>query len=589
MGTKGALRALAIVAWGVVCACGGDGGSPGDAGNAGDAGDGGPDGAGLADASPAPDGSGSVDAGLGDAGASARGLRLFFTDLTSGPGTGGQNDLGAFVTIHGIGFGATRTTSTVAVGGGVVAGYPLWSPTAITVQLGPGAQTGDIVVHVAGKGDSNGLPFTVRSGNLYFVSASGSDANPGTFAQPWATIPKAKNTIAAGDVAYIGTHAGDSVSQTTQDASSPYECALGMSVNDGANAGTAAMPKALVVYPGASATIGDPVNLERGILTPAISGTFDHWVIAGFTVRALDEALDLEGSAQGWRVVGNDFSCPNGSGKTGCVTDGAVNPSPGLAFLGNVVHDAAANATTVTKYYHGVYFASNHQELGWNVVRNGKTCRAIQFHDTNGPNLYDLNVHDNLVFGTVCDGINFATVDPSQGPVRAYDNVIYDVGLGPDPADGSSSYAGIYVANITNTGSPGSGAVQVYDNTLVHCGARGGSAAGALSVGAGPVTLNAIDNLILAASGESYVSGDTPAAGITGSNDLFFGAGTPPAGLTASVNADPLLASVAADDFHLTAKSPAVGAGIATPALVDFDGVARAPGAFDIGAYELPR
>jgi len=57
-----------------------------------------------------------------------------------------------------------------------------------------------------------------------------------------------------------------------------------------------------------------------------------------------------------------------------------------------------------------------------------------------------------VIHGTVCDGLNFATVDPSQGAIVAYNNVIYDVGRGPDPADGSSNYACIYVANITNAG-----------------------------------------------------------------------------------------------------------------------------------------
>jgi parallel beta-helix repeat protein len=37
----------------------------------------------------------------------------------------------------------------------------------------------------------------------YYVSKSGSDSNPGTEAQPWKTIQKAANTLAAGDTVYI--------------------------------------------------------------------------------------------------------------------------------------------------------------------------------------------------------------------------------------------------------------------------------------------------------------------------------------------------------------------------------------------------
>ncbi len=411
---------------------------------------------------------GGGEGGASEAGpAPIAGLRLFFSDLTSGPGTGGQNGKGAFVTVYGNGFGASQGTSTVTVGGGAADNYPIWTNTKITFQLGAAAQTGNIVVNVGSKGASNGLPFTVRSGNIFFVSKAGSDtANDGSYAKPWATIPKAKNTIAAGDIAYIGTSAGDAVSQTAVDSSSSYDCALGMSTNDGTNAGTEAMPKALVAYPGATATIGVVTGLEHGILTPAITGTFDYWVIAGFVLRGLNEAIDMESTPVGWRIVGNDISCPNGSGESGCVTGMPTD----LKFFGNVVHDAAANVTTVTKYYHGVYWGSSHIEMGWNVVRDGKTCRGIQFHDTGGPNEFDLHVHDNVIHDTVCDGLSFATVDPSQGTVEAYNNVIYHVGTGPDPADGASDYACIYVAGETDMGAAGGGTVELFNNTLYDCG-----------------------------------------------------------------------------------------------------------------------
>ncbi len=516
------------------------------------------------------------------------GVALFFSDLTSGPNSGGQDDKGAFVTIWGNGFGDTRGTSTVTLGGGTADNYPIWTNTKITFQLGTLATTGGIVLHVAGKGDSNSLPFTVRAGNVYFVTTSGSDSSDGSFAHPWKTIPKAKTTIASGDVAYLGVRAGDTLSQTTEDSTSPYNCALGMSANDGANSGTANAPKALVAYPGASVTIGVESGLERGILTPAITGTFDYWVISQLTLRGETEAIDLEGGAVGWRIVGNDISCPNGSGLSGCVTGGEGDNTAGLKLFGNVVHDAAANVSTITKYYHGIYFGSDHIELGWNTVRDGKTCRAIQFHDSSGPNEYDLVVHDNVIHGTVCDGLNFASVNPSQGSVIAYNNVIYDVGQGPDPADGSSNYACIYVANITNQGSPGSGKAQLFNNTLYNCGSRGTGASGAVALASGPVGIQMDNNLIVALSNEVYFSTDTGSTPqITGSNNLLYGAGTAPNYLTASVTGDPLFLAASSDDFHLTANSPAVDKGKATSATSDIDGNPRPQGsAFDIGAYE---
>ena len=541
--------------------------------------------AGGGDGGASTDGGHAADAGTVDGAGPAliAGLRLFFSDLESGPNAGGQDGKGAFVTIWGKGFGATRGTSTVTVGGGAADNYPVWSSTKIGFQLGARAAVGGIVVHVSGKGDSNALPFTVRGGNIYFVTSSGDDAHAGTFTSPWKTIAHAKDMVAAGDIAYLGTSAGDTLSQT---GTYRYSASLSIDYNDGTNAGTAGMPKALVAYPGASVTIGQASGVERGLLVPAISGTFDYWVIAGLSLRGQTEALDFEGTADGWRVVGNDFSCPNGTGLSGCIVGGDGTTPHDLKLYGNVVHDAAASVTTATKYYHGIYLASSGLELAWNEVRDGKTCRAIQFHDSAGPNLYGISVHDNLIHGTVCDGINFATVDPSQGTVEAYNNVIYDVGIGPDPSDGSSNYAGIYVANITNQGSPGSGNVHVYNNTLYNCGSRGTSAAGAIARAAGSVGLVMDDNLVVTLAGESYFSGDTSA--ITGSNNLFFGGGgSVPVTLVGTVAGDPLPVAASMHDFHLQAGSPAIDHGIATPALTDYDGDPRPQrAAFDIGAYE---
>lgn len=521
---------------------------------------------------------------------STAGVALFFSDLTSGPNHGGENDKGAFVTVFGNGFGDARGASTVTAGGGAADNYPIWTNTKITFQLGAAAASGDIVVHVDGKGDSNGLPFTIRSGNIYFVTSSGSDSGDGSFAAPWKTIPKAKNTIAAGDIAYLGNSAGDTLTQTVEDPTAAYRCALGMSANGASNSGTESAPKALVAYPGALVTIGVTSGLERGILVPAIGAALDYWVISQLSLRGETEALDFEAPVTGWRVIGNDISCPNGTGKSGCV-NGSVSGdgTPNLKILGNVVHDAAANVSTITKYYHAIYLDSDHVELGWNTVRDNKSCRAIQFHDSSGPNNFDLNVHDNLIHGAVCDGINFATVDPSQGAVLAYNNVIYDVGQGPDPADGSSNYACIYVANITNQGSPGSGNVQLYNNTMYDCGSRGTSSGGAVALATGPVGVQMDDNLIAATSNaESYISGDSGSAPeIVGSNNLFFGAGPAPSYLTGNVLGDPMFVNATAHDLHLAPGSAAVDKGKSTAATTDTDGNPRPQGtAFDIGAYE---
>ena len=135
---------------------------------------------------------------------------LFFTDLESGPNTGGQDDLGVFITIWGEGFGASRDNSTVTLGGQEVARYVIWGADnaaargldMIVVQPGSATTSGDLVVTVGGQ-SSNPLPFTVRAGQIYFVipgDPNANDANPGTYAQPFQTLYHPRTVMQAGDV-----------------------------------------------------------------------------------------------------------------------------------------------------------------------------------------------------------------------------------------------------------------------------------------------------------------------------------------------------------------------------------------------------
>jgi IPT/TIG domain len=514
---------------------------------------------------------------LGTVGWAQSAPAIFYSDLDSGPSVGGQNNKGAFVTIYGKGFGATRGTSTVSVGGGLADNYPLWSDSKIAFQLGASAITGSIAVTVNGA-SSNGVPFTVRGGNIFFVSTTGSDTANGSFSTPWKTIVKAKQTIAAGDIAYIM----NGVSQTSLD---DYNAALQLS-----SAGAAGLPKALVAYPGAVVTIGSATGPEFGLRTPQIAGgPFSFWTIAGFVIRGANEGIDTE-ILSDWRIIANDISCPTGSGPTACVEGSESN---NIKFLGNNVHDSGLGDT---KLYHSVYFTtnSNHLELGWNTIQNNKTCRGIQFHSTGGNNQFDLSVHDNVIHGQICDGINFATIDPSKGAVVAYNNVVYSVGLGPDPPDGESNYACIDSPGITNVGAAGTGTAEVFNNTFYDCGpwatssASAHSVSGAISIQSGSPAVRFRNNLILGKTGESYVAPNTSNTLISGSNNLFFGSGAAPAQFTANLTSDPLLANLALLDFHLTSGSPAKDTGVNTGITHDFDGNPRPSGAaYDVGAYEF--
>src|SRR5215472_3422932 len=118
---------------------------------------------------------------------------IFFSDVDSGPNAGGESVSGfsgTYVTLYGLFFGGSQGSSTVTWNGlnclrvigpsGTYSGWGtpyLWYQK-IVVQLGSAcsAGTGNFVVTVNGK-SSNGILFTVRSGNIFCVSTSGSDSN----------------------------------------------------------------------------------------------------------------------------------------------------------------------------------------------------------------------------------------------------------------------------------------------------------------------------------------------------------------------------------------------------------------------------
>jgi len=513
---------------------------------------------------------------------------VFFTDLTSGPKSGGQNNAGAFVTIYGRNFGAARGSSSVTIGGGVAAAYPIWTDTKIAIQLGAAAATGNIVVTTP-AGASNGAPFTVRSGHIYFVSTNGNDRNSGKYNSSWQTLTHARDTMQPGDI----TYAMNGVAQIVDDGSG-WQTSLLLS-----SGGTAAAPMAFVAYPEASATIGSATGPPSGVRTAPRGGSYpNYWVFAGFTLRGQVAAMALWGST-GWRIIANDFSCPNGNGTGACM--GAVESSS-LAFYGNNVHDTGI--ATASALYHGVYFGtdSNHLEIGWNTVANVHGCRGIQIHSSpqsgepaSGQNQYDIKVHDNTIHDTQCDGIILDTIDPSKGPISIYNNVIYNAGEGPNNPEQTGGWSCIYVPASTERGAKGSGVVDIFNNTLYACGTFTsppyGSANAAIVYGGGnsAIYLRIRNNIVYQTTTSLYRSGvpylviwnpatravcaDTGnCSWIQGSNNLFYGSGAAPrnGNIADSVNANPQFVNLSQGNFQLQSNSPARTKGI------------------DIGAFELP-
>src|SRR5579859_838631 len=92
--------------------------------------------------------------------AAAESPRIFYSDLVSGPDVGGEQNLGAIVTITGNGFGPAQRDSQLQFAGASVKRILMWTDSRISFQIGPGAQKGALKI-TSSHGASNSVPFAV--------------------------------------------------------------------------------------------------------------------------------------------------------------------------------------------------------------------------------------------------------------------------------------------------------------------------------------------------------------------------------------------------------------------------------------------
>lgn len=525
--------------------------------------------------------------------------RVFFTDLDSGPNTGGENNRGTILTIYGKNFGATQGASTVTIGGNPVAAYLQWNGTVgdgrmglqkIAVAIGSGV-TGTslpIVVTVNGQASNNDVPFTVRSGNIYCVSITGNDANNGKFTTAtggtgcFRTLQKARDSMAAGDISYVL----NGFSATTEEA---YHATFYLSDGGGASGRNVAY----VGYPGATATIGDPsyvsgyIEYDMAISISAWTQSTNYITLANLTLRARRSAIGMQGV--GHRIVGNDISCPNSvNNQDGCVATFANNGAP-VYFYGNYIHDISNGSTTVinsvTKLYHAMYMdaGSNHYYVAWNEWANSKGDRGLQIYNSTAA-VYDIHIHDNLFHDIRGNCMTLAETDPSRGPVEVYNNVLDGCGQGPDFTDGGGTPMDC-IYKPGSSYSSGSGNIEVYNNTLHSCGSNNdgkASPGAAFDCGSGGPSVRYRNNVVYTTTGSYADLG----CGVCDTN-LFYGVGSAPGACTNNKNVDPLFVNRSGHDFHLQTGSAAIGSGLNLGLLVDFDGTARpVTGAPSLGAFE---
>lgn len=494
---------------------------------------------------------------------------LFFSDLDSGPNAGGENNKGAYVTIWGTGFGAARGTSTVTVGGGAVDNYVFWTDTKVIFQLGPATASGTIVLTSNGQ-NSNGIPFVVRPGTIYFVAPDGNgNGQSATPMSPTAVY----NAIAPGVIFYF--RQGTYTAQYGQFAWGDNAFVLGSSKK-----GTPGSPVAFVGYPGEVPTFsGRPTfGLRDSSETVA-----DYITIADLRMIGTGYCINggartpaggevAKSGAKGIRVVGNVFSATyDWNTMSGLISIGA----DGWRVYGNEFKDTGTTPPINNNHTIYVQVGSSDIDIGWNYLHDLRMGHLIQVH-TDTPFLYqDVRIHDNLITAATSSdsrGISVGeTLPGSYGTI--YNNVLSNLG---------QNYSAIFLY---------SGSWKIFNNTFHNIRAPASSYSAAILIKS-TGTAEVRNNIFHVDSQSVYVAVDGGASmsQFTLSNNLYYGNGNGPAADTTKVNADPLFANAAAGNFRLQASSPAIDRGTSAVSAVvtrDRDGGSRPyAAAFDIGAYE---
>lgn len=496
---------------------------------------------------------------------------IFFTDLKSGPNTGGEGDNGVFITIYGERFGTT--SGAVTIGGVPVARIVSWQEDAgparkldrIVVQPGKDVKGGDLIVWAATK-PSNPVPFTVRTGRILLLDASVADnTGDGSFAKPFKSLYKARDNLGPGDTLYIkGTFTGvDEKNPEFESERTLYLTPLTFA------SGSAAAPIALIGYPGEPPTIGGasdfscpPPSTSTAIRIERANSTFlSHLTLAnlilthrvygiiaagedlrfiGLQIKIRGSDLELGDHVERAEVLGCKFEVGSCSGGGQAVSIGIGDSGP------------EAHVTDTTLAYS-------------EAPSNNYSFSSVRVIQPTGRVTRNISVHDN-VFGASFK--NFIVADDSDvdavGPtnVAVYNNVYVDGGdntfvIEDFTGDVSITHNSVFnvVRLFTGDGSVASGNIQLRNNIFAF--------------GSGGIVRESIPESMFTAERNAW-----------GANRPNFD----PNGLTGVAGfADPT-----EGDLRLLPSSVALDAGVTTNVCNDHDGNPRNDGHPDAGAFESP-
>ena len=401
----------------------------------------------------------------------------------------------------------------------------------------------------------------------YYVAPNGNNNNPGTAIQPWATLQKAVDAVAPGDVIIVraGTYAG---------------CRIGKS-------GAANLPITLKAEPSARPLINSLASTNRHQSLIEIEN-FDlrvsYWVIDGFEISgAPRHGVDIRNAD--YITVQNCFSHNNGS--TSVRGDGiflGFSERPTLQFNElsfnsehGLYHSNSADYPTIrgNRLHHntnaGIHINGDLSQGGNGVISFGLIEKNVIWENGAGggsgincDGLSDSIIRNNLLFANRASGISLYAIDAAAGASR--NQVLHNTII--------QATSGRWCLNIPASDGVASPTGNVVKNNIfIHPGARGSVTT--YSPSALQSDYNIVVNRFSQDDGNTFI---TLSAWQAAGQDQHSIVSTP----------ETLFVDVANNNYRLKTGSPALNAGTSVAVTEDADGVPRPQGfAADIGCYEL--
>jgi parallel beta-helix repeat protein len=415
--------------------------------------------------------------------------------------------------------------------------------------------------------------------STFYVAANGSDSNNGSSIAPWATLQHAADVAVAGDTVIVraGSYKGWIQTKSgTAGAPITFKADPGVIINQAGN------------ITGTVADRGDGINIELA-----------SWiVIDGFTIYGQARGTNI--GRAGIRSVENDHitlvnNFVDGAGRWGILTgftdyvtienNTLINSvkEHGIYVSNSCLNPIIRNNTVYGNYANGIHMNGDQYTNPWSktvapenfgLIKNALVEGNIIYNNgvgggsgINGDGVQNSIIRNNLIYNTHASGISLYQIDGREG---AKNNTVVNntVFVASD---------GRWALNIMG-GSTGN---TVFNNIFWS----DHSFRGAISITADSLAGFVSNNN----AGEDRYSADG------GNTALTLAQWRTQTGQDAnSLVATPsqLFVSVAGNDYHLSATSPARDKGIASlngksAPTVDREGMPRPSGsAYDIGAYE---